>query len=51
MPAVYFITPAPASVARLVADFSRRPLYPSVHVFFSSRWDEGAGSACHNDAR
>ena len=39
MPAVYFITPSPASVARLVADYSTAPgPYPSVHVFFSSRW-------------
>lgn len=38
LPAVYFITPSPASVARLVADFSgATPLYPSAHVFFSSR--------------
>ncbi|KAI8472381.1 MAG: Sec1-like protein [Monoraphidium minutum] len=37
MPAVYFITPSPASVGRLVADFAKAPLYPSVHVFFSSR--------------
>lgn len=37
LPAVYYITPSPASVARLVADFARAPLYPSVHVFFSSR--------------
>ncbi|KIY93727.1 SNARE-interacting protein KEULE [Monoraphidium neglectum] len=37
LPAVYFITPSPASVTRLVADFAKAPLYPSVHVFFSSR--------------
>ncbi len=35
--AVYFISPTPAAVARLVADFARNPLYPSVHIFFSSR--------------
>ena len=34
--AVYFISPTPSSVSRLVADFDSKPLYPSVHVFFSS---------------
>lgn len=34
--AVYFISPSPSSVAHLVADFESKPLYPSVHVFFSS---------------
>jgi len=37
MAAVYFITPTVQSVMRLVADFQRKPLYPSVHIFFSSR--------------
>jgi syntaxin-binding protein 1 len=41
LPAVYFITPSPASVTRLVADFAKAPLYPSVHVFFSSRCGRG----------
>lgn len=35
--AVYFITPSPAAVSRLLADFATKPLYPSVHVFFSNR--------------
>eukprot|EP00879_Flechtneria_rotunda_P021957 GHRR01023154.1.p2 GENE.GHRR01023154.1~~GHRR01023154.1.p2 ORF type:complete len:103 (+),score=27.22 GHRR01023154.1:907-1215(+) len=35
--AVYYITPSPASVQRLLADFADKPLYPSVHVFFSNR--------------
>jgi hypothetical protein len=35
--AVYFITPSPAAVTRLLADFATKPLYPSVHVFFSNR--------------
>eukprot|EP00775_Hariotina_reticulata_P004848 gene4848-5095_t len=35
--AVYFITPSPASVSRLLADFATKPLYPSVHIFFSNR--------------
>lgn len=43
--AVYFLSPSPASVARLVADFAKRPLYPSVHVFFSSRWGGRGGWA------
>jgi hypothetical protein len=34
--AVYFISPCSSSVAQLVADFETKPLYPSVHVFFSS---------------
>lgn len=34
--AVYFISPSPSSVAQLVSDFEGKPLYPSVHVFFSS---------------
>lgn len=34
--AVYFISPTPSSVQHLVADFDSKPLYPSVHVFFSS---------------
>lgn len=34
--AVYFISPTSTSVAQLVADFDSKPLYPSVHVFFSS---------------
>lgn len=46
VPAVYFVAPTPQSVARLCADFGgggaaagggRPPLYPSAHVFFSSR--------------
>jgi syntaxin-binding protein 1 len=35
--AVYFISPSQASVARLCADFAKQPLYPSVHIFFSSK--------------
>jgi hypothetical protein len=35
--AVYFITPSPAAVSRLLADFATKPLYPNVHVFFSNR--------------
>lgn len=34
--AVYFISPTPSSVSHLVADFENKPLYPSVHIFFSS---------------
>lgn len=34
--AVYFISPSPSSIQHLVADFEAKPLYPSVHVFFSS---------------
>jgi hypothetical protein len=34
--AVYFISPTPVSIQHLVADFESKPLYPSVHVFFSS---------------
>jgi hypothetical protein len=34
--AVYFISPSPSSIQHLVADFESKPLYPSVHVFFSS---------------
>ncbi len=35
---VYFLQPTPDSIAQLVQDFSgARPLYPSVHVFFSSK--------------
>lgn len=34
--AVYFISPTPSSIGHLVADFESKPLYPSVHVFFSS---------------
>lgn len=34
--AIYFISPCSSSVAQLVADFESKPLYPSVHVFFSS---------------
>ena len=34
--AVYFISPTTSSVQHLVADFESKPLYPSVHVFFSS---------------
>lgn len=34
--AVYFISPTPVSLQHLVADFESQPLYPSVHVFFSS---------------
>lgn len=37
LPAVYFITPSAASVSRLLGDFAKAPLYPSAHVFFSSR--------------
>jgi hypothetical protein len=37
LPAVYFITPSPASVARLLADFASKPLYPAAHVYFSNR--------------
>ncbi|KAF8058348.1 hypothetical protein HT031_005666 [Scenedesmus sp. PABB004] len=37
LPAVYFITPSPASVARLTADFAAPPgLYPAAHVFFTN---------------
>lgn len=35
--AVYFITPSPASVSRLLGDFATKPLYPSVHIYFSNR--------------
>lgn len=36
-PAVYFIQPTVQSVTALLADFGSRPLYPSVHIFFSSK--------------
>lgn len=35
--AIYFITPTAKSVARLCADFEQKPLYPSAHIFFSSK--------------
>ncbi|MEW5299817.1 MAG: hypothetical protein WDW36_002793 [Sanguina aurantia] len=35
--AVYFLTPSTQSVTRLLADFAKAPLYPSVHIFFSSK--------------
>ena len=37
--AVYFIQPTPESVARLIEDFEggSSVLYPSVHIFFSSK--------------
>jgi syntaxin-binding protein 1 len=36
--AVYFIQPSSASITQLIDDFSTgQPLYPSVHVFFSSK--------------
>lgn len=39
MGAVYFIRPTPQSVDRLIADFcnTSTPIYPTVHVFFSSK--------------
>jgi hypothetical protein len=43
--AVYFITPTMASVKRLLADFEKKPLYPSVYIYFSSRF-LGLGAGC-----
>jgi len=38
MAGVYFVTPTPDSVEQILDDFSgSSPLYPSVHIFFSSR--------------
>lgn len=37
MAAIYFIQPTAASVQRLLADFQKEALYPSVHIFFSNR--------------
>ena len=35
---VYFIQPTSSSIAQLIEDFSgSTPLYPSVHIFFSSK--------------
>lgn len=40
--AIYFITPTASSVARLCADFEDKPLYPSAHIFFSSKLSSDA---------
>jgi hypothetical protein len=39
--AVYFIMPSSASVTKLIEDFNGAPLYPSAHVFFSSKVSRG----------
>jgi hypothetical protein len=36
LPAIYFLQPTEESVDQLVRDFTRKALYPSAHVFFSS---------------
>ncbi len=42
IPALYFITPSPSSVDRLLQDWSKTgpggPMYSAVHIFFTSRW-------------
>lgn len=42
--AVYFIQPTNSSVTQLLEDFTDQPLYPSVHIFFSSK--ARLGPAC-----
>jgi hypothetical protein len=39
MTAIYFLEPSEASVSHLVQDFTRKALYPSVHLFFTSPLD------------
>jgi hypothetical protein len=34
---VYFIQPTSTSVTQMLEDFMDRPLYPSVHIFFTSK--------------
>lgn len=45
--AIYFIQPTAANIARLVADFATKPLYPSAHVFFSSKVSRPPAPAMH----
>jgi syntaxin-binding protein 1 len=34
---IYFVTPAPASIAKIVEDWQNHPTYASAHIFFTSK--------------
>lgn len=37
IPAIYFISPTKESIEKLIQDFEDKPMYATVHLFFSTR--------------